>query len=157
MENIELLVKLASFGTAGVSVLAIFYIGYCIQKLPNSAPDWKPALMKKYMNMCIIIAIICTVSGGLNAYFNRGKIVAAEDAKSKLEAGYEEQSQNVESAKRAVTASFNSLREALRSQHVARGPAVTAAIDSADVRIHRIQLKPKSELLKGIVGKPNGH
>ncbi len=74
----EFLVKLASFGTAGVCVLAIFFIGSAIIKLPNDSPSWKPQIMKRFINACIIIAGITTVSGGLNAYFNRDKVVKAD-------------------------------------------------------------------------------
>jgi hypothetical protein len=34
--------------------------------------------MKRFISACIIIAGITAVSGGLNAYFNRGKIVDAD-------------------------------------------------------------------------------
>jgi len=79
METYELLVKLASIGTAGVCVLAIFLIGTSIMRLKADTPEWKVSLMKKFMNTCIIIAIICTVSGGANAYFNQNKIQAAKE------------------------------------------------------------------------------
>lgn len=81
MENVEsfdFLVKLASFGTAGVCVLAIFFIGSAIIKLPNDSPSWKPQLMKRFITACIIIAGITAFSGGLNAYFNRNKVVEAD-------------------------------------------------------------------------------
>lgn len=75
--SLDFLVKLASFGTAGVCILAIFFIGSAIIKLPNDSPSWKPQLMKRFISACIIIAGITAVSGGLNAYFNRGKTVEA--------------------------------------------------------------------------------
>lgn len=87
MKSLESLVELASFGTAGVSVLAIFLIGRSILKLPNDSPIWKVDLMKRYQNVCIIIAIICSLSGGANAYFNMGKIQNAVDgAETKVNA-----------------------------------------------------------------------
>ena len=81
MENagsLDFLVKLASFGTAGVCILAIFFIGSAILKLPNDSPSWKAQLMKRFITACIIIAGITAFSGGLNAYFNRGKIIEAD-------------------------------------------------------------------------------
>ena len=81
MENtgsLDFLVKLASFGTAGVCILAIFFIGSAILKLPNDSPSWKAQLMKRFITACIIIAGITAFSGGLNAYFNKGKIVEAD-------------------------------------------------------------------------------
>lgn len=77
-DSFDFLVKLASFGTAGVCVLAIFFIGSAIIKLPNDSPTWKPQLMKRFISACIIIAGITALSGGLNAYFNRSKVVEAD-------------------------------------------------------------------------------
>ena len=153
MNSLELLVKFASFGTAGVSVLAIFYIGLGIQKLPNNAPPWKPALMKKYMNMCIVIALICTLSGGVNAYFNRNKIVAANEQVASMGAQYKEQIQKVESEKSEISADLSSLR-ALLQQGPTLTPAVSAKLDSAEVKVNRLQLKPQKEMLKGAVAIP---
>jgi len=76
--SLDFLVKLASFGTAGVCILAIFFIGSAIIKLPNDSPLWKPQLMKRFISACIIIAGITAASGGLNAFFNKGKIVEAD-------------------------------------------------------------------------------
>lgn len=85
--SLDFLVRLASFGTAGVCILAIFFIGSAIIKLPNDSPTWKPALMKRFISACIVIAGITAASGGLNAYFNRGKIV---DADKKAEVSLDE-------------------------------------------------------------------
>jgi len=85
--SLELLVKLASFGTAGVCVLAIFLIGNAILKLPNDAPKWKPDLMKKFINACILIAVITTISGGLTAYFNQGKVQVADEKAKEADKG----------------------------------------------------------------------
>ncbi len=144
-ENLELLVKLASFGTAGVSVLAIFGIGYNIQKLPNDAPEWKPRLMIKYMGMCIIIAIICAASGGVNAYFNRGKIMKAENETKQVEAGYQQQLNEVMVERDAVKESLSFLRSAL-TQNQALNPAISKALDSTEVRVNRIELIPRDRL-----------
>jgi hypothetical protein len=77
MNTLEMLVKLASFGTAGVCILAVFIVGKYILALPKDSPSWKVSLMKRYQIMCIIIAIISLIAGGLNAYFNQGKIESA--------------------------------------------------------------------------------
>ena len=97
MENLgsfDLLVKLASFGTAGVCILAIFIIGYSIFKLPNDAPAWKPDLMKKFINASILIAVITTVSGGLNAYFNQQKIQEADRGTVRVASEYDNLKEN---------------------------------------------------------------
>ncbi len=92
MENLqtfEVLVKLASFGTAGVCVLSVFIIGFTIFKLPNDTPEWKPMLLKKFINACIIIALITATSGSLNAYFNHKKVNEADKATAKMVNEYE--------------------------------------------------------------------
>ncbi|MHC4553024.1 MAG: hypothetical protein ACYSUT_09720 [Planctomycetota bacterium] len=77
----DFLVKLASFGTAGVCVCAIFYCGVAIFKLPDKTPAWRVQLTKRYINACVFIAVISAISGGVNAYFNQNKIrVARQDA-----------------------------------------------------------------------------
>ncbi len=145
MGTLELLVKLASFGTAGVSVLAIFYIGNCIQKLPNDSPAWKPALMKRYMNMCIVIALICTLSGGVNAYFNRNKIVAANEQTARISTKYNEQVRKIESEKQEISAELSSLRAVLQQTHTFT-PAISVKLDSATVKVSRLQIQPQEEI-----------
>ncbi|UCG62806.1 MAG: hypothetical protein JSV52_05850 [Candidatus Zixiibacteriota bacterium] len=148
MENLDFLVKLASFGTAGVSVLAIFYIGFNIARLPNDAPEWKSKLMSKFISACVVIAITCAISGGVNAYFNRGKIVKAETRTKQVEAGYQKQLSKVMSERDAVKASLVSLRAAL-TQNQMLNPTVSKALDSTEVRVNRIQLVPKDQLRIG--------
>jgi hypothetical protein len=151
--DLELLVKLANLGTAGVCVLAIFYIGTIIPKIPNNAPAWKPALMKKYMNMCIVVAIICAFSGGVNAYFNRNKIAAANGQVARLSAGYEDQLKRIGSEKREISASFDSLKGLLSQEYMLK-PAIHSALDSTKSKIDRLQFSPKEEFLKVAVVKP---
>ncbi len=73
----EQLVKLASFGTAGVCVLIVFIVGVCIMRLPSDTSALKVSLIKWYMTVCTIIAFISAGSGIANAYFNREKLVVA--------------------------------------------------------------------------------
>lgn len=162
MDFLEPLVKLASFGTAGVSVLAIFYIGYNVQKLPNDSPEWKPALMRKYMSMCVTIAIICAISGGANAYFNQGKIMAAEHEKNQIQTGYEIQMRNIDQERQTVSRHLDSLKILLRQQQI-HNPVVSSMLDSTAVSIQRIKLEPTTALLNpeklrqiGIRPRPTG-
>ncbi len=78
METLDALVKLASLGTAGICIFAIFFMGTGIFRLPNDTSEIKALLMKKYMNVCIFIAIICMISGVANSYFNMNKVKIAE-------------------------------------------------------------------------------
>jgi hypothetical protein len=78
MDSWDALVRLASLGTSGVCVLAVFLMGVIIWKLPNNTPPWKAALMKNYLYICLAIAIVSALSGGANAYFNREKVLLAQ-------------------------------------------------------------------------------
>jgi Zn-dependent protease with chaperone function len=89
IQTLEVLVKLASIGTAGVCVLSVFLIGFTIFKLPNDTPEWKPVLLKKFINACIIIALITAVSGSLNAYFNINRVAEADKATAEMVGEYE--------------------------------------------------------------------
>jgi len=147
MENLEFLVKLASFGTAGVCVLAIFIIGTSIFRLPNDTPNWKVSLMKKYMNTCIVIAIICAISGSANAYFNQNKIAKAKADFNQLGAAYDEQSKNIENEKQKIKTILGSIRTQL--QHgAAASPAVLNSIQNVESGVGKLELIPKEKILK---------
>jgi hypothetical protein len=68
---LETLVKLASLGTSGICIFAIFWIGWLVKK-PTSLSHYRT--LRFYMIACIIIAVISAASGILNAYFNAAKI-----------------------------------------------------------------------------------
>jgi hypothetical protein len=114
MENLgsfDLLVKLASFGTAGVCILAIFIIGYSIFKLPNDVPNWKPELMKKFINASIIIAVITAISGGLNAYFNQQKIQEADTGTAVVATEYNKLKENYDQLYEKIESLSNLIAE----------------------------------------------
>jgi hypothetical protein len=142
MESLESLVKLASFGTAGVCVLAIFIIGTSIFKLSNDTPEWKVSLMKKYMNVCVVIAIICTISGIANAYFNRAKIVAANEKVDKLSIAYKDVSQKVEMTRDE----FSRKLQVLQQNHAAN-PEARELMQSASKDLMQLQIKPLEEVI----------
>ena len=83
MENVtdnllDTLVKLAAIGTSGLCVLFVFWCGSLVKNLPDNASDGKVSLVKYYMTICLIMAVITGISGGANAYFNRQAVVVAE-------------------------------------------------------------------------------
>jgi hypothetical protein len=110
MQNLDVLVKLAGIGTAGVCVLAIFLIGTTILKLPKDSPPWKAKLMQRFMVVCVIIAVISALSGGANAYFNREKIRMAESDRIEWQSRYETEKQLWEGQTDTFEATVDSLR-----------------------------------------------
>ena len=149
MEGLEQLVKLASLGTAGVCVLAIFIIGISIFKLPNDTSKEKVKLIKTYMNMCIIIAVICTISGGANAYFNQNKIAEAKDESSQIQAAYENESKKIEIERNGLRATIGDLRNQLQTNHQL-SPALSSTLQKAEQKTDRLQLTPKDKILEDV-------
>jgi biotin synthase-related radical SAM superfamily protein len=156
MENLDFLVKLASFGTAGVCVLAIFLIGIAIPKLPNDTPAWKAKLMRTYMTTCIIIAVICGVSGAANAYFNQQKIVKAQDeadsANQKFESLAVQHNQQVMDWNRTKEDLQRSLAD-LNQQLVINeqlNPQTREKIEMFRNRIDAVRLLPVEEMVRKV-------
>lgn len=153
MENagsLDFLVKLASFGTAGVCILAIFFIGSAILKLPNDSPNWKPALMRRFITACIVIAGITAFSGGLNAYFNRGKVVEAVE---KTETSLNEtkvvadEYQKLSMQYNELSAKVGSLIERLNNDRSKPSPQLEAEASQIKADIRTEEPKPLNEIL----------
>lgn len=68
------LVKLASFGATGVCILAVFWVGILIQKIPADASPDQHKTVRSYMLMTCAIAGIAFASGLANAWFNRATV-----------------------------------------------------------------------------------
>jgi cytochrome bd-type quinol oxidase subunit 1 len=149
MEGLEQLVKLASFGTAGVCVLAIFIIGISIFKLPNNTSKEKVSLIKTYMNMCIIIAVICTVSGTANAYFNLNKINEANENFAQMTSAYENETKKVDAEKTELNSTINLLRDQLQHGNQL-SPSVSLTLRNTEQKIRNIQLTPKNRILEDV-------
>lgn len=154
MENLgsfDLLVKLASFGTAGVCILAIFIIGYSIFKLPNDTPKWKPVLMKKFINASIIIAVITAVSGGLNAYFNQQKIQNADQGTANVANEYDKLKENYDKLYEKIESLSKLIAERPSQGATTTNPAVVAEQTEAAKQIignvKYYNAKPLQELI----------
>ena len=114
MESMEQLVKLASFGTAGVSVLAIFWIGFNIYRLSDDAPAWKATLLSKFMNVCLIIAVISALSGVVNAYFNQNKVQTATENLDIVMSEYDSLSSSFSNYKNVVDQQLSTIKTNVR-------------------------------------------
>jgi len=148
--SLDFLVKLASFGTAGVCILAIFFIGSAIIKLPNDSPQWKPQLMKRFISACIIIAGITAASGGLNAYFNRGKVV---EATTKAETSLHETNavageyQKLSTQYAELSAKVTTLIEQIGRSGSSASPRVEAEAGKVVEEIRANEPKPLNQIL----------
>ena len=153
MENLELLVKLASFGTAGVCVLAIFLIGTSLVRLSNDTPEWKAKLMGKFMNTCIIIAIICTISGSANAYFNQNKIERAREDFAEVLNKYQTEVEQLETKKEQLNSEIQDLQESI-NQSSSADPEVKERVELIKNRVDQLQMTPRNEVIRDL--RPSG-
>ncbi|MBN1899838.1 hypothetical protein JW926_00765 [Candidatus Sumerlaeota bacterium] len=93
---LDSLVKIASAGTSGVCVFAIFYSGNYLIKSGSKISTQQVKAFKFYMLMCIGIAVISAGSGIANAYYKYKEI---ETLKSKNATLY----QKVEASQNQIT------------------------------------------------------
>jgi hypothetical protein len=77
---LDSLVRFAAAGASGVAILAIVFVGYVISKTtPETHPE-KYKLIKSYMWMSVVVAIISGVSGILNFSINQNDVTKVEEA-----------------------------------------------------------------------------
>jgi hypothetical protein len=146
MVPLDLLVKLASFGTAGVCVLAIFLVGKSILGLPDNSPPWRVSLLHKYQYFCVLMATVSAVSGVANAYFNQQKIVTAQDNVSKLAGLYKTESKGWRANKEELEANINSINTSIARSNAS--PEVRESVSKLKASIGRIRIRPVEELTR---------
>ncbi len=115
-DTLDLIVKLASLGTAGISILGIFYTGIIVKSLPNDVTSGKLSAVRMYKNMCIVVAIICAISGGLNAFFNLQKVMDAKDSMAKIENNYTNQADSLDIIRSAIVSDLAELKQKLTDE-----------------------------------------
>ena len=141
---LDQLVRLASFGTAGVCILAIFYIGYIILKLGPQPSVTHVKLVKQYMMACIIIAVISATSGVLNAYWNQQKIGTAEEKYDNLKSNYINEYQSIYTLKNSLQKELNSFRQNWNTYPTLINPDIT----DIQNKIDSLYIKPPNEMFK---------
>lgn len=115
-DTLDLIVKLASLGTAGISILGIFYTGIIVKSLPNDVTSGKLSAVRMYKNMCIVVAIICAISGGLNAFFNMQKVMDAKDSMAKIENNYTSQADSLDIIRSVIISDLTELKQKLAAE-----------------------------------------
>jgi len=77
-EFLDVLVKLASLGTSGICIFAIFWIGWLIWHPPANPDPERHRTLRFFMAVCVIIALISLVTGLKSAEFNADAIRTLE-------------------------------------------------------------------------------
>ena len=82
---LDTIIKLASIGAAGICIAGIILAYLMIRKLPKNASKELMSLIQFFIKACIFMALICTLSGAANAYFNQNKVVEAQENAAKVQ------------------------------------------------------------------------
>ena len=151
MENetnvLELLVKLASLGAAGIGIVGIFYTAVIVKGLPNDVTERRILSIKLLTRLCIITVIVCGISGVLNSYFNLKKIQVAKNQLSEVTKQYDSELNNLQKSKAEINNEINELRTKL-STSAATPQEIASALDNTILKVNSIKMKPANELLK---------
>ena len=146
LDKIDPLVKLANVGAAGIAVLAVFMTGFRIFNLPNDTSKVKENLLKRFMSMCIIMTIICGLTGVASAWFNRSRIVEAEKKTENLVRTYEFQMEKIESEKNMIMRELQGIRGQVHNTPQAN-PEVLRSLDNAEMKIREMKLLPVEQMI----------
>jgi formate hydrogenlyase subunit 3/multisubunit Na+/H+ antiporter MnhD subunit len=97
MPELDALVKLASLGTSGICIFAIFWIGWLIQGSSKSENPHYHSTLKSYMKTVVLIAIISSISGIGNALIKQEKIesLSAKNAHTEMLLSKEKQEKEI--------------------------------------------------------------
>jgi len=147
MEIFETLVQLASIGTAGISILAIFLIWRSIHTLPDSSPNWKVKLMYRYQNFCLFMAVICALSGGANAYFNASKTAEAAKQAADLAAAYDEQQNKFLVYQMEMTQSLEQIQQDLANTKATSTSGQIAMLENFQTKLRAMNFKPLDSIV----------
>lgn len=151
---LELLVKIASYGTAGAGVLGIFAAWRIVKGLPDDVTREKSSAAKMFMVLCIIAVITCTISGGLNSYFNMKKIQDAKKQVTEITNQYDLQVNNLLKSKAEISRQLNELQQNYTIQSTTSGE-FTKAVNNIDKNVRAMSLLPTNDLVKMIATKKN--
>jgi apolipoprotein N-acyltransferase len=112
------LVKLASFGTAGISILAVFITGVIIYKLPNDVSKEKTGILKFFIVSCFVFVVLGTGSGIANALFNKSVIDEKEEKINEVSTKYENERKSWLNYQTDVTKKITNIENQLRQPGV---------------------------------------
>jgi hypothetical protein len=114
------LVKLASFGTAGISILAVFMTGIIIYKLPNDVSKEKTGMLKFFIVSCFVFVLLSTGTGIANALFNKSVIDEKEEKVEEVTEKYETERKNWLKYKDDITIQVTNIENRLRQPTINR-------------------------------------
>lgn len=84
-ELLDTLIKLASLGTSGICIFAIFWIGWLIMNPPQQSDPDRHKTLRFYMVTCIVIALISAGAGIANAMINSSHLKEKDEKIGQLQ------------------------------------------------------------------------
>jgi hypothetical protein len=143
---LDRLIKLASLGASGVSIFAIFWIGWLLLRLPDTGSIERHTSLRMFMVTTVIIALISGATGLVNAMFNADEILKLRDDAHTSAAEYEKYKQQA-----AETIARYSAREA-ETRHAAESLAeVLRSKEAYNLQHPSKEIQTHIELLKAFL------
>ena len=135
------LVKLASIGTAGISILAVFITGVIIYRLPNDVSREKTGILKFFIISCFFFVILSTGTGIANAIFNQQKINEKEQTLNNVTQKYETEKTNWLQYKSDVTNELTKIENQLNKPG-ANKDSISSKIKSLNIKTNKMYFSP---------------
>jgi hypothetical protein len=83
---LESLVKLASAGTSGICIFAVFWTGFTLIRLPNDASKNRHVSLRYFMGMCLFVSLISAGTTFGAGYWDYRRVAALTDEVAEKEA-----------------------------------------------------------------------
>jgi hypothetical protein len=150
-QTLEVLVKLAGLGTAGICVLGLFFAGYITANLPDNVSPARLKAVKMFKNLCITTALICLASGVLTSYFNTKKVNQARNDAENVKSAYMRQINDLSQSKNILEADVNHLRTVIAAQPSSSQES-KMMLQKIDQTIRSMDMQVKPEMTEHPVG-----
>jgi hypothetical protein len=121
---LETLVKLASAGTSGICIFALFWSGYTLMRLPNDAPQNRHISLRYFMAMCLLVSLISAGTTFGAGYWDYKRVAALKDEVAEKE---------------ATVVALNATQQMLRQDVDAKSMRVATLTNDLMVRDSKIQ------------------
>ena len=142
-ELLDTLVRLASLGASGISIFAIFWIGWLILRLPKDATRERHKTLRFFMVITVLIALIAGGTGFVNAKFNRDKIDELTTTMGLLQSEYDQYKED------AVAKIDGYKEEQIKTKIIAKSlGTVLESKEAQNLRRPSVEIQTHIDLLK---------
>ena len=118
-----------------------------VKSLPNDVSTGKLTAVRMYKNLCITVALICAVSGVLNAYFNMKKIQDAKSEVIAIEDQYTQQADSLRLSIENIGKDISNLSKILENKSFSL-PEASGVLSRINSNVNSMEFRPVSDLVK---------